>query len=116
MRLVTDCVVIARWGLLVLSVVMLTGHICVLPTHGHVEAAPSHSDGEHSHDVDESMHAASCEALPSSWITCQAVLAISASGVSVHVEPTNRSVNRGGISPLPKVSPPLLLLHAALLI
>jgi hypothetical protein len=115
MRLVTDCVVIARWGLLVLSVVMLTGHICVLPTHGHVEAAPSHADAEHSHDVDESMHAASCEALPSSWITCQAVLTISASAVSVYVEPTNRSVSRG-ISPLPTISPPLFLLHAALLI
>ena len=116
MRRVTDCVVIARWGLPVLSVVMLTGHVCVLPTRGHVEAAPSHADGEHSHDVDESMHAAFCEALPSSWITCQSVLTVSDSAVSVYVEPTNRSVSRGGISPLLTISPPLFLLHAALLI
>jgi len=116
MRLTTDSVVMARWGFLVLSVVMLTGHICVLPTHGHVEAAPLHADGDHAHDVDESVHAASCEALPSSGIASQAVFTMSASIASVPVEQPKRWVSRDGTSPLPTISPPLFLLHAAFLI
>lgn len=115
MRLVTARVAMTRWGLLVLSVVMLTGHICVLPTHGHVETAPWHGD-EDPRDADEAVHAASCEALPSSGTACPAVLAISAFVVATPVEPLKQWVGRGGISPLPTPSPPLFLLHAALLI
>jgi hypothetical protein len=114
MRLVTDCVVIARRGLLLLSVVMLTGHICALPTHGHVETEPWHEDGD-PRDADETVHAASCEALPSSGIACPAVLTISAFVAATSVEPLEW-VGCGGTSPLPTKSPPRFLLHAALLI
>jgi hypothetical protein len=115
MRSLTDRFLLARWGLLVLAVVMLMGHICVLPSHSHVEATPWHGDGG-SADADEAVHAASCEALPSSGITCPAVLTISAFVMATPVEPLKQWVGRGGIAPLPTPSPPLFLLHAALLI
>jgi hypothetical protein len=114
MRLTTDVAAVARWGLLVLSLVMLSGHICVLPTHGHVEATPSHSNGDHSHD--ESMHAASCEALLSAGKASHAVFTLSPSVTSVPVEQPKGRVRLAGTPPLPTVSPPLFLLHAAFLI
>jgi hypothetical protein len=116
MRLSTDCFVVARSSVLLLAVVMLVGHICVLPIHGHVEAAPWHQDEAQPHDADEAVHAGSCEALPSSGIACPAVLAISPLVVASPVEPSKQLVSRRGITSLPTPSPPLFLLHAALLI
>jgi hypothetical protein len=116
MRLPTDCFVVARSSVLLLAVVMLVGHICVLPTHAHVETAPGHRDEAQPHDAEEAVHASSCEALPSSGIACPAVLAISAFVVATPAEPLKQLVGRGGISSRPTPSPPLFLLHAALLI
>jgi len=116
MRLPTDCFLVARLGVLLLAVVMLMGHVCVLPTHGHVETAPWHRDEAQPHDAHEAVHAASCEALPSSGIACPVLLTVSAFVVAIPVEPLKRLVDRGGLSPLPTPSPPLFLLHAALLI
>jgi hypothetical protein len=116
MKLPADCFLVARWGILLLAVVMLMGHICVLPTHGHVETVPWRGDEAQPQDADEAVHAASCEALPSSGIACPTVLTISAFVVAAPVEPLKRLVDRGGLSPLPTPSPPLFLLHAALLI
>ena len=114
MRLTTDLVAIGRWGLLALSMVLLTGHVCVLPTHGHVEAAPSHPNGDHSDD--ESMHAASCEALASAGKASHAVFTLSPSVASVPVEQPGRQARLADPRPVPTVSPPLFLLHAAFLI
>ena len=116
MRLPTDCFIVARLSVLLLAVVMLVGHICVLPTHGHVETAPGHGDEAQPHDVDEAVHAGSCEALPSSGIAGPAVLAISAFVVATPVEPLKQLFGRRGMPSLPTASPPLFLLHAALLI
>jgi len=116
MRLPTNCFVVARLSVLLLAGVMLMGHICVLPTHGHVETAPGHVDEAQPHDADEAVHTGSCEALPSSGIACPAVLAISAFVVAAPVEPLKQLVGRRGITSLPTPSPPLFLLHAALLI
>jgi hypothetical protein len=116
MRLPTDYFVVARLSVLLLAVVMLVGHICVLPTHGHVAAAPGHGDEAQPHDDDEAVHAGSCEALPSSGIACSAVGAISAFVVATPVEPLKQSVGRRGMPSVPTPSPPLFVLHAALLI
>ena len=116
MRLPTDYFVVARVSVLLLAVVMLMGHICVLPTHGHVDTAPRRGDEAQPHDADEAVHAGSCEALPSSGIACPAVLAISSFVAATHVGPLKQWVGRSGISPRPTPSPPLFLLHAALLI
>jgi hypothetical protein len=116
MRLPAACFLVARWGILLLAVMMLIGHICVLPTHAHVETAPWHGDQAQPHDADEAVHAASCEALPSAGIACPTVLTVSTFVAAVPVEPLKRLADRGGLSPLPTPSPPLFLLHAALLI
>jgi hypothetical protein len=116
MRLPANCFLVARWGVLLLAAVMLMGHICVLPTHGHVETAAWHGDEAQPHDADEAIHAASCEALPSSGVIYPAVLTISAFVVATPVEPLKQLVGRSGMSPLPTASPPLFLLHATLLI
>jgi hypothetical protein len=116
MRLPTHCFVVARLSVLLLAGVMLMGHICVLPTHGLGEAAPWHQDEAQPDDADEAVHAGSCEALPSSGIACPAVRAISPLVVASPVEPSKQLVSRRGITSLPTPSPPLFLLHAALLI
>ena len=69
-------------ALLVVLVVILVGYVCVLPDHGHVEAATQHSDGDQPYDSDETVHAASCEMLRSSWVTCSAILIPSAFAVA----------------------------------
>ncbi len=116
MRLPTDCFVVARSSVLLLAVVMLVGHICVLPTHSHVETALWHGGEAQPHDTDEAVHASSCEVLPSSGIAGPAVLATTALVVATPVEPLKQLVGRSGMSPRPTPSPPLFLLHAALLI
>jgi hypothetical protein len=116
MRLPTDCSLVARWGVLVLAVGMLMGNICVLPIHGHVETAPWHTDEAHPQNGDEAVHAGSCEILPSSGIVCPMVMTIAAIVADAPAEPVQRRVGGGGISPVPTPSPPLFLLHAALLI
>jgi hypothetical protein len=116
MRLPTDCFLVARWGVLLLAVGMMMGHICVLPIHGHVETAPWHGDEAQPDEADEAVHAGSCEILPSSGVVCPAVVTIAAFVAVTPVEPLQRSVDRGSVSSLPTASPPLFLLHAALLI
>ena len=116
MRLPTHCFVVARLSVLLLAVVMLLGHICVLPTHRHVETAPGHGDEAQPHDAGVAVHAGSCEVLRPSGIACPAVVAISAFIVPTPGEPLKQLSGRGGTSPLPTGSPPLFLLHAALLI
>jgi hypothetical protein len=115
MRLPTADFVAARLSVLLLAVAMLVGHICVLPTHGHVETAPWHGDEAQPQDADEAVHAGSCEALPSSGMACP-VLTIPAFVVATPVNPLNQWVGRSVMSPRPTPSPPLFLLHAALLI
>jgi hypothetical protein len=116
MRLSADYFVAARLTVLLLAVVMLVGHICVLPIHSHVEASPSHGDEAQPHDADDAVHAGSCEALRSSGTACPPLLTISAFVVPTAVYPLNEWVSRGSISPRPTASPPIFLLHAALLI
>ena len=59
----------ARWILLILSLLLLTGHVCVQPTHGHAEPAAMPAGADHSPDggAGDGAHGASCEALRSSW-------------------------------------------------
>jgi len=99
----------ARRGLLALAIVLLLGHVCVLPTHTHA-ASP---DRAHSHDTAE-IHATSCEALRSLGAASPVVPSIQV----VMASPIARAesqVTAGSPSPSAK-SPPLFLLHASLLI
>jgi hypothetical protein len=108
----------ARWILLALSLLLLTGHVCVLPTHGHAEPAATPADADHSRDggAGDGAHGASCEALRSSSPGSPAVAPSAVTVGADVVAPCRRCV---GCSDAPKAvasSPPLFLLHAALLI
>lgn len=116
MRPPTGWGLVARWGVLLLTVGMLMGHICVLPIHDHVDTAPWRATEAQSHDADEAVHSGSCEILPSSGVACPAVMTIAACVAMTPGKPLQRWIDRGSISPLPTASPPLFLLHAALLI
>lgn len=106
-----------RWIFLILSLLLLTGHVCVLPTHGHAEPVPMPAGAGHSHDggAGDGVHGASCEALRSSWGS--ATVAPSAVTVVADVvAPCRRWIGRSDTPKTVATSPPLFLLHAALLI
>ena len=116
MRGLADCFAIVRWGLVVVSAVMLAGHVCVLPTYDHLETAPWHAEGAPPHDVDEAVHAASCEALPSSGVACPGAPTISSAVVATPLEHPKGWTGSASLSAPPTASPPFFLLHAAFLI
>jgi hypothetical protein len=101
-------------ALLTLAIVAVLGHICVLPAHVH--AVPVEGHGSHGDDSsDNSIHTASCDALKSTSATLSIVP--TATSTLLVVEPTSlrRPVNTDPASGHAE-SPPLFLLHAALLI
>ena len=108
----------ARWILLILSLLLLTGHVCVLPTHGHAEPAPMSADADHSHGggAGDGAHGASCEALRSSWAGSPTVASSTVTVVADVVAPCRRWIGRSDAPKAVASSPPLFLLHAALLI
>ena len=106
---------LARWTLFVLSVAVLMGHICVLPGHVHADTHATQRDGDHPHNADEAVHAASCEAVRSAWVGCPIVLAPSVGAVTATLVAPPKTWISSSRSPSVK-SPPLFLLHASLLI
>lgn len=107
-----------RWIFLILSLLLLIGHVRVLPSHGHAEPAAMPAGAAHPHDGggDDGAHGASCEALRSSWVGSATAAPSAAIVAAVGVEECRRWI---GCSDMPKSSaatPPLFLLHAALLI
>jgi hypothetical protein len=107
----------ARWVFLILSLLLLTGHVCVLPTHGHAEPAAIPADADHSHDGPEGdgVHGASCEAVRSSWGT-PTVAPSAAFVVADALAPCRRWIACTDTRKTAATSLPLFLLHAALLI
>ena len=102
-------------ALLLFLGVTLLGHVCALPLHDHGAPATSqHTEDQH-HDGGDSVHAASCEAVRSTAPASPCVPHVTTAfrqdgavpqrtGVALTRRPTRSS------------SPPLFLLHAALLI
>jgi hypothetical protein len=101
-------------GVLLILVLTLVGHVCVLPLHGHGESPAHDADTSH-HGPNDSVHASSCEAVRSAAPTAPCAVVISTSLVA----PSALTI-RDEVPPLslpqPTSSPPLFLLHAALLI
>jgi hypothetical protein len=113
-------------GAVVLGLILvgLLAHICVLPhhgpageieshaAHGHTDTIPASDDGN-----EDALHAASCEALPTSAAT--ALVPPSAQSVQTATfSLLATEVNRFAAvpPPQPSASPPLYLTHRALLI
>jgi hypothetical protein len=106
---------VAAVALLIVAIVAVLGHVCVLPLHAH--AAPVDGHGSHSEDSsDNSVHAASCDALKATSPT-SSIVPIATSMPLVVVEPVSlrRPLDRDAVRAHAE-SPPLFLLHAALLI
>jgi hypothetical protein len=102
-------------ALLIIAIVAVLGHVCVLPVYAHavpVEGHGSHGDAP----SDNSVHAASCDALKSTSAT-PSIVPTATSTPLVIIEPTSlrRPIDTDPAS-WHAESPPLFLLHAALLI
>ena len=114
MRPLPEAGVVVRRGLLALSVLLLLGHICVLPTHVHASGA-AHGDENHSQDSAE-VHAGSCEAVRSpSGGVCTGPTPVARVVVELPVGLPQQQIVARRVSPSLK-APPLFLLHASLLI
>src|SRR5262245_20973077 len=97
------------------AVFVVMGHICAGPIHAHAGTLTTHSEDHPEHGSDEAAHGGSCEALRTS--ASIDLPALPAAGLDVVLITALREV--AGVpptAPAPDTSPPLFLLHAALLI
>jgi hypothetical protein len=101
-------------SLLAVLALTMVGHICVLPHGDDHERARRESTG-HEHDHGDDVHVASCEGIRSA-APCSPCI----SPVAMAFIPYVRAPKAARVSttprPQPTRSPPLFLLHAALLI
>lgn len=100
--------------LLIIAIIAVLGHVCVLP--GHVHPAPVEGHGSHdTAPVNDSAHAASCDALKSASASPLMVPVATWTSV-VAVAPDSLRLPQAAFRPAHGESLPLFLLHAALLI
>jgi hypothetical protein len=99
---------------LLAAILAVVGHVCVVPLHAH--ATPVGGHGSHDHDADDhSVHTASCEALKSSSPVVVTTLVVALT--PLRAGPTLVRHAYDDVAVVTGVpSPPLFLLHAALLI
>jgi hypothetical protein len=101
-------------ALLIVAIIAVLGHVCVLPGHAHVVPVQHHG----SHDdapADNAVHAASCDALKSTSAVLS-IVPIDTGTPFVIVEPGSIRLFDATLPNARSESPPLFLLHAALLI
>ena len=106
---------ICRLLLMVCSLVFV-GHICELSTAEHlvfIHAAAERGEAPHSHE--DGQHAESCDATQTSWMPDSFVAVTHLPDLVADIMSSSGSVLFHGVSAVPS-SPPLFLLHAALLI
>ena len=97
-------------GTLVVALLLTLGHVCVLPLDMHVEA------NDVDHQDSDAFHAASCEALPRVAANAMTVTAVRAR-IPIVVAPSGlKSQRLTGAVAIVRESPPLFVLHGALLI
>lgn len=108
--------------MLVLMTIGMFVHVCVLPLHAEaagkhpIMPAESHGHGP-THDSDDAIHPASCEALPSSGVPATPALAVASGAPVVEDVPVVQIAMPLERRAWPRASPsPLFLLHASLLI
>jgi hypothetical protein len=93
---------------LVLLTLTLVGHVCALPLH-------DHSATEDQHDAGDAVHGASCEVVRSTSSATGCPVVDAALLVDRPLDHCPRAIQISS-QPLSVHSPPLFLLHAALLI
>ena len=103
------------WLLVGLAIFVVLGHICAAPFHAHAGTVTTHGEDHREGDSDEAAHAGSCEALRADFGVH--IPALLPTGI---VLPVVRDPEIDHAQPeqvvAPTSSPPLFLLHAALLI
>jgi hypothetical protein len=108
-----------RLFLVALAFAAILGHVCVLPTHAHAESVPAataHHETADDHGTDESLHGASCDAAVSTAEKIGQPVSATIDRLidSLAFYPRLRAVTADATRR--SESPPLFLLHAALLI
>jgi len=98
-----------------LAVFAALAHMCAGPLHVHAGAVTAHEDRHSEHDHGDTAHGGSCEALKSATIM-PVPAASSCLAATVLADTAGRSAPVFDSAPLATPSPPLFLLHAALLI
>lgn len=107
------------WALGALAVVMVLGHICAEAFHAHAGLITTHE--EHASpsgapdSKDDAIHAASCDAVKATPTVDRALAPVAIGTVPVVISPPLRRLIEADAS-IVVGSPPLFLLHAALLI
>jgi len=100
---------VSSWLLVGVAIFVVLGHICAAPIHAHAGAVTTHSEDHPESGSDEAAHGGSCEALRADChIDAPALLPTGIVLPVLGAHPTS--------APAPTSSPPLFLLHAALLI
>lgn len=96
--------------LLVVALFVALGHVCVSLSHA------SERDHETTHGRDDALHAASCEVVPPTPAPEIAPIAVIAVVRQTHALVVSRAARAAVAAVPPTASPPLFVLHAALLI
>ncbi len=102
------------WTLLLTAALMIVGHVCVLPEHAE-PLAGSHHETDAPGDADHAFHAASCEAIlsaPAARVPTVAMVRVLAPPIVVRPKASCQPARAAA----PSESPPLFVLHRALLI
>jgi len=106
---------VSSWVLVGLAIFVVLGHICAAPFHAHAGSVTTHGEDHQEGGSDEAAHAGSCEALRADFGVH--IPALLPTGI---VLPAVRDPEIDHAKPAqvaaPTSSPPLFLLHAALLI
>jgi len=105
----------SSWLLVGVAIFVVLGHVCALPVHVHAGAAMTHTEDHPERGSDEAAHGGSCEALrTSSNVNAPALLPTGVAPLVIGSPEIHRA--HATPAPAPASSPPLFLLHAALLI
>jgi hypothetical protein len=101
--------------LIAVAVFSALAHICAGPLHAHAAAVTAHEDHHSEHGDGDIGHGGSCEGVTSTAIVAAPAVASALTGIAI-AHGAARSAPRLLAVPAPTSSPPLFLLHAALLI
>ena len=106
---------LSSWLLVGIAIFVVLGHICAAPVHAHAGAVTTHAEEHPESGSDEAAHGGSCETLRADFHFHAPALLPTGIVLAVIGGPENRHACVPA-APAPASSPPLFLLHAALLI
>ena len=107
-------------ALIVVALLAVIGHVCAVPGHAHALTSPGHERdapaADHSRSDGGAVHAASCEAVRSGVVSVATASVLAATPLGYAAVDTVQRYSRVVESPPPAASPPLYVMHRALLL